>query len=371
MTINNREFNFYPDITRKALKLIDETTAFSAVGLPAFGISIFLLKLSTNPKYKFIFVDAYELASMTKKDFFRQLLKKLTGKYINKPDEYVIAQCREELEKLLLDSNQKIVIIFNRFDMLSDNFDKNFFDSLRVIHSVNKHRIVFIFGVCRLIHNLTPESILGTNMDFFTNILYLRLYQENELLYLLDKYGPSKDNIKNSKKFIKYSGGHFQLLQLLLKTETPNNPIKDPFVNLVLKNIFSYLNHEQKKIVEKVALEKPLQIEDDYLLKTNLVRQRNKKYQLFSSLMADYIKTNIKVKFTAKENKLIKLLKMNLGKVVSRETIFNTVWSGETDNATDWALDSLAYRLRKNPAFTSQGYHLESYKKQGYLLIKN
>jgi len=38
-----------------------------------------------------------------------------------------------------------------------------------------------------------------------------------------------------------------------------------------------------------------------------------------------------------------------MGNVVSKDDIFATVWSDSPDQASDWALDALIYRLRKHP----------------------
>ncbi|MBI2597455.1 winged helix-turn-helix domain-containing protein [Candidatus Daviesbacteria bacterium] len=59
-----------------------------------------------------------------------------------------------------------------------------------------------------------------------------------------------------------------------------------------------------------------------------------------------------------------------MGNVVSKDEIFTEVWGEESENATDWALDALIYRLRKHPFLKAHGYIIESYKKVGYSLIQ-
>jgi DNA-binding response OmpR family regulator len=100
-------------------------------------------------------------------------------------------------------------------------------------------------------------------------------------------------------------------------------------------------------------------------------------FKLFTPLLAEYIKTNLPVKLPAKEAKLFKLLRKNIGKVTSKDEIFTEVWgeenidaTGKSDLPTDWALDALIYRLRKHPFITSHGYIIESHKKVGYTLIQ-
>ena len=66
---------------------------------------------------------------------------------------------------------------------------------------------------------------------------------------------------------------------------------------------------------------------------------------------------------------MFSVLKAHLNTVVSREEIFSSVWGVEDDNVTDWALDALVYRLRKNKVFQNSGFTIENHKKQGYSLI--
>ncbi len=97
--------------------------------------------------------------------------------------------------------------------------------------------------------------------------------------------------------------------------------------------------------------------------------QDKKSYSLFTPLLSEYIKTNLPVKLPVKEKILFNLLRKNLGKVVTKYEIFTEVWPNSED-ATDWALDALVYRLRKNSFIHSHGFIIESSKKVGYTLIQ-
>lgn len=78
---------------------------------------------------------------------------------------------------------------------------------------------------------------------------------------------------------------------------------------------------------------------------------------------------NIKIKLPPKEALLFSLLKRNEGKAVSKDELFKVIWQN-SDEVTDWSLNALIYRLRKNPTFSSSGYTIESQKKIGYYLLK-
>ena len=70
--------------------------------------------------------------------------------------------------------------------------------------------------------------------------------------------------------------------------------------------------------------------------------------KLFSPLLAQYIKQNSSFKLPVKEYKLFNVLKKNIGKIVTKDEIFQHVWGEDYTEASDWALNSLIYRLRKN-----------------------
>lgn len=76
------------------------------------------------------------------------------------------------------------------------------------------------------------------------------------------------------------------------------------------------------------------------------------------------------VRLPVKESKLFKLLRKNLGNTVSKDEIFIEIWNENSEEATDWALDALIYRLRKHPFMITNGYIIESHKKIGYTLIQ-
>lgn len=114
---------------------------------------------------------------------------------------------------------------------------------------------------------------------------------------------------------------------------------------------------------------------DEYLLGVGYIKTINYKlstinYSLFSPVLEEFIKTNLPKKLPVKERLLFKLLQNNMGKVVSKDEIFKTVWPDNEAGATDWALDALIYRLRKHPFMKAHGYLIESQKKVGYTLIQ-
>jgi hypothetical protein len=368
MNLGNK---FYSNTTQEAINLVKSSTSFSAIGVSDFGRTVFLKHLSNLPlNNKFIFVDIYDLASYSRIEFFKLLLKQLGSREQKFNNELeVVAKCREQIA-ILLKKEEKLVIIINRLDLVSFKFSRDFFDNFRSLRMVDSRRIIFIFGVCSPIHTLASTTLLGTDILLYSQIHYLPLYSKEDLKIMANTYGPYVSEKEILNQAAELSGGHFQLFQLLLKNNLQKNLLQDDFIKLAIKNLLRHLNHSQIKILERVAAEKEKVVDDPYLLSTRMVQKDGQKLRLFSPLVKEYLLTNIKTKLPVKENKLFILLKNNFGKMVTRDEIFAGVWEKDPDDATDWALDALAYRLRKNPAFKNMGYILENHKKQGYTLIK-
>ena len=355
----------------EATDLINRSISFSILGIPTSGISIFVKKLTTLPLGYFVYVDAYALATHTQIEFFRVLLKELEGSYEDDDTVDILVQkCKQQVENLL-EREEKIIFVFNRFDQLMDIFDKSFFDTLRCFQQLNEQKIVMIFALCRTIHELAGEYLAGKDIAFYSTIFYLKPYSENDLRQLLKLHGPEFDGSEvNLNKALKLSGGHFQLLQLIIRSGFFDNSLKDPFIKMSLKNIHDHLSYKQKKIVQQIAMNKAVTVEDEYLLNLAIIRPTENGYEFFTPLFGEYIKQNMSFKLPAKEGKLFKLLKSKVDEVVSKEEIFTHLWKQDDDRATDWALDALIYRMRKNPAFKNSGYQIESHKKVGYRLFK-
>ncbi len=269
------------------------------------------------------------------------------------------------------------MIIFSRFDQLSKDFDANFLSNIQSLAAQNlttlSNNIVLIFTAVKPLHELSPEAVSGGNLSFYSKIYYFKPFTSLDLKNLLNLEGVTKAQ-PNLDKMIKMSGGHNQLLHILLNSQKQQNLLLDQFVRLQLKDLISYLSYQQRKQLQKLAANKNVSEIDEYLSGVGMVSSKGRpasgwEFQIFTPLLTGYIKTNIPVRLPVKEAKLLKLLRNNLGKTVSKDEIFAEVWSG-SEEATDWALDALIYRLRKHPFMISNGYIIESHKKVGYTLIQ-
>ena len=374
---NFKEKALGPDFAKDKLKdfkaLIEASQSFTVVSMPGVGVSYFLKYLSCQDFACFIHIDLYNLPTLSQHEFYRMFHRDLGGKPTSSTDEQVFLEIKAILKKLA-EENEKVVIIFSRFDQLKKDLDENFLSNLQSLTSVTQGKIVLIFTAIKPLYELSPEAVTGGNLPFYSKVYYFKPFSKEDLKKLFTLEHTQKAH-PNLDEMIKLCGGHNQLLNVFINSHKQNNLLLDKFVTLQFKDLYNYLDYTQKKQIQKIALGKPVEEVDEYLLGVGMVKNvksqmSNVKFQLFSPVLSEYIKVNIPHKLPVKERALFNLLKANFGRVISKDEIFKEVWGEDSENASDWALDALVYRLRKHPFLKSQGYIIESHKKVGYTLIQ-
>ncbi|MEK7617476.1 MAG: helix-turn-helix domain-containing protein [Patescibacteria group bacterium] len=365
--------NFVPETLKKVKEYIDRGTSFVLMSMPGVGASYFLKYLATTNLAYFIHVDFYELPNLTQHEFYKLLLYRLGGKPKKESDEQLFIKAKSLLYKIS-EKQKKVVIIFNRFDQLKKEFDWNFLSNIQSLSTLAPGKIVLIFTSTKPLIEIAPEALQGGNLTFYSKVVYFKPYTKAELKKLLKIEPQELAEGANIEKLLEASGGHNQLFRILLNSHKQQNLLLDQFVKTQLKALIDYLDYSRKKQIQKIALGKKVEDIDDYLLGVGMIKKTDKGYKLFTPLLAEYIKSNFPLRLPPKEAKLFKLLRNNIGRVVSKDEIFATVWDPSTgsgqEGATDWALDALIYRLRKHHFITSHGYIIESHKKVGYSLIQ-
>lgn len=253
--------NFRNDDIQNINLLINSSTPFSVVGLPGMGISIFLRYLATTQIAYFIHVDINELPKFSNQELFKSLLKEITNKNIKTRDGDFIKLCKKELEKLVINKN-RIVIIFNRFDKLKKQFNAELFSNLRVLRDVDKEKIVMIFAANKPLVVQTPDLFQGGNLTMFSESYFLKPYSKCDLIRLHQLNSPNRSlPLRFMNKAFELSGGHYQLFQLLIRSEyLKNNPLSDSIIQLQFKELLQLFTHDQKKQLLRIALLKKLNI---------------------------------------------------------------------------------------------------------------
>lgn len=359
--------DFAKDKSKIFKEYIDRGISFVVISMPGVGVSHFLKYLAIKDFALFFYVDTYSLPHLTKYEFYKNLLIQLGGKAGSKNEDGLLSESKKLLETLSK-KHEKIVIIFSRFDQIKKEFDSKFLSDIRSLTKVKRGKIILIFTSTKPLNEISPQALVGGNLGFYSENLFFLPYSKSDLnkLLTLRLFKPLPSS--TLYKLIDLSGGHNQLLHILLNSQKQNF-LQDQFVKLQMKDIISYLDYSTRKSLQRLAFGKKVSEISEYLLGVGIVKQINQDVEFFTPLLKEYVKSNFPVKLPVKEGRLFKLLRKNLGRVVSKDEIFAEVWEGNPQ-ASDWALDALIYRLRRHPFIQNQGYIIESYKKQGYTLVQ-
>ncbi len=364
--------DFCEDRLHKIRNLLTPSGLFTIVGIPGVGISFFIRFLATRNFARFIYLDTSSLTALNKYEFYTALLKELGGTKISKSDQEILNECKKRIKELLK-KEKHIVFLFNRFDDLGRGIDKNLLDNLRTLRHIAADKISMIFVTHKGLYDVSPDAVSDANLDLFSNLYYFASLPKDDLEKLFLLHSP--DLISEKKIFdevYELSGGHYQLAKLILKTGRRNDLLTDKFIKISLKKIYDKLTYLQKKTLAKITFNKTVDSIDAELIRYGFVIGDKSDYRIFSPVFEEYIKENASIKLSVKEAKLFALLKKKLGRVVAKEELFRSLWLEDGEEfGSDWALNSLIYRLRKNPMFVAKGFVIESHKKTGYMLVKN
>lgn len=365
--------DFCKEIYQKVVGNIVSSKSFTMLGMPGVGVSYFLRFLSSrkipNLDVCFVFVDFYSLATLSRLEYLRWLLKELGAKLIPKNEDDIYHACQNQIKKLL-PKFDRVVIIFNRFDQLHQEFTPQFLANLRSLINLDPARVVLIFTANKPLYEVSPSSVAGNNLGFYANAFYFGTFSKGDLAKILHLHFPDiKISDLKIQNVLDLASGHNQLMHILYSSESRENPLLDRFIILQMKELMDFLPSRQKKILQNISLGKKITQVDQYLTNIGIVRKNGSSYILFTPILEDYIKTHLNLNIPAKEGKLFKLLKQNLGQVVSKEEIFDYVWGKDSLEASDWSLNALIYRLRKNQGFKKEGCVIESVKKLGYKML--
>jgi DNA-binding response OmpR family regulator len=365
---NYKESRLNPDfcdqLTDEVNQLILQRESINLVSFPGTGTTIFLKFFMTHSPHKFIYLDEDKFENDTAEEFYKQVLEslKLDTKIQNHQ-----TQVKLYIQKILPESD-RLIFVFNHIDSLGKKINKDLFKTLEKIRALDKEKIVFILNSKTPLTELLSTDMMMLNMKLFTNILYLKPYGEKDLLEICKKLLNQNTNINQLRDVYTMSGGNYFLSYLLLRPDI--NRFNDPFINIHLKKIIESLTYQRRKVLNNIAMEKTITGMDPYLINCGLVSYQDGNYKLFSPLLKSYLKQNSSIKLSHYEEKVFKVLKDKLGKFITKDELFNSVW-GEDAFPSDWALNSVIYRIRKNKAFNQQGYSIENHKKVGYRLLRD
>ena len=362
--------DFCQDIINSIKIASNKGSSLALVGMPLVGNITFCRFLATTGIAYFAYVDTQSLKNKTRNDLFISLYNELEGNNLKKALLNPFEECKNRIRQLVK-SHKNIIIIITRIDYMKEELDKGLLANLKSIMDIHVGKITFIVTANQPLNKISSTALYH-NPSFLSDNIYFQPFQENDFKKLLSFLPGAKNTNKKELVTIQIlSGGHICLMWQLLKTEYLDSPMDDDIIQLHLKTIYDAYSTLQKTQLRKIASGRKIKNVDPFLLKIGLVKELGEeKYELFTPLLRDYILTYAHTKLTRKERKLFYLLKKRLDKLVTKDEIFEEVWGDDPDLGSDWALNSLIYRLRKNPTFVSKGYVIENEKDEGYKMIK-
>lgn len=355
--------DFCKDSTKECLGLISKATSFNLVAMSGVGITFFAQYLETKSKDDFVYINTYEMPEFSKDNFYEQLYTKLGGE-LKTGAEPKIEEIKCLLDLKVKSSKRKLVLVINRLDRLDKILDQNFFDILRFFKDVDRSKIVMIFVSSRQIIDQYSSKIKDL-FNLVSKTVFFKPFSIRDLRQVLKIDGSSSVE----EGAVALCGGHHNLYNVLSRCQSLDNPLSDSMVELLIKDLCASLPRKTREEL-KMIIKKGVAPKDDYLTHMGYAQKVKGRYKTFSPLLSEYMTAEeSRTNLPYKEAKLLNLLKTHLGKPVTKNQIFDTIWQHEDGIASEWALNSLVYRLRNHPAFDSKRYIIKSYKKVGYTLL--
>jgi hypothetical protein len=351
--------NFCKDLIAQCLGLLPNSRAINLVAVPGTGVTFFVRHLANLSPAEFISINSYEMHEFTKAALYNQLARKL-GLEATTADQLDLQAIGEALKKRA--GNGQVVLVFNRFDRLGPILDQALYENLHFLSDVTDNRLIMLFVTA-----VPFIELAGTGLQGLLRLIDQEIFFAGYSISDLNEIMATSGNASIEPAALKLSGGHHALLQILMRCQNLDNALADPMVELLIKDMYIGLSPKRRKMLEAVAAGRRKQI-DPYLISVGYIRLDKDKRSVFTSLLAEYALRQNQAHLPVRERRLWHVLKRNVGRVVSKQEIFDAVWRDSDGIATDWALNALVYRLRRHPSFDSQRYTVESHKKQGYIL---
>jgi hypothetical protein len=390
------------------------------IGMKRVGISNFLRFFLHHPhvpekyigteKQQYIVVDLNNLVERTTYAFWMLTLKRvcdeiLSGDYPEKVKEesrllftqsiqlrdcFFTIEAVQRLLSLIADHGRYINLFLLRFDRLAEVITAEFFANLQGLKDSVAH-LSYVMTSYRPLHELVPTVFTRSSLAGFFHEQYLHPATDSDLEIMLTTLIDRYDMVLSEamkKEILRLASGHAQYLHLLVlkikhHEELNSQPEKleeitahDEEVQLLGEEIFMSLTEEERRDILEMfpTLGKQKRQVKKYLTDTGIVVD-GQQSQLFNPLFAYYLdsqqyrgeKTH---DFTKKEHALFTLLLAEVGKLVERDKIIESVWPDEVEfGISDWAIDRLVARVRRKLRLQRSHYKIVTVITRGYKLV--
>lgn len=279
--------------------------------------------------------------------------------------------------------------------------ETNFSSFLKLEHLLEKtsNCSMIIFSETDLT-NERYEMLSDKCSLLFDHVLLSPLYGKKDIRQFF-KYNNSMWGMKLpavwEEKIIKDSGGHLWLVSHLQRCFRDNPSfsferiVKDDLLKDKLRIIWKYFLSAEQDIFKKVFTKQlndtdQLTHEYNFLCKMGFISSRKEigipllkliiqqadqlhKFKLINKQIY-YLEENLSVQLSKEEDIFLTTLLIDREKIVSREKLAMNLWGKSWEEKySDWALDRLAYRLRKRlQHFGVDPHLLQTKKRKGFIL---
>jgi len=400
------------DVVSKIFENISKRESFSFIGMEDNCKINVLRFLSTRTdiqkkylgnktdKYLYVLTDLNELMEPTVTGFYHlvalsliEALKNekidfsfLNNIFIDSP-QILLKSLKEDFAKAIEKTGKTIVLIFNEFDVVSQNLNIDLITrNLVALRNIARFNIIFIFTLLRPVN--LPYS-------FYKKTVWMTPFSGKDALGVISRNeGRYEVSLSSSQKekIIELSGGHAGMIKFMVQNLADVNPkttdakIKglDEVGDVCLQNerLLSPLTDIEKSKLKNNQY-------DELLLKLGFQIKINGKARCFSPALEKYLRKNkgctplfcfdkenneiyffgkpITKELTLKEFSLMKLLIDSPDKIFKRDEIMEKIWENG-EYPSDWAFDKLISRLRKKLSIASENEYIHIKKGVGISL---
>lgn len=288
-----------------------------------------------------------------------------------------------------------------RFDRLKEAVIPEFFDNLQGLKDATGQKLVYVFTSFRPLDQIAPAVFQRKALSVFSHRLYVQPAKPKDSIIIFTtlkkKYQLHLDQ-KTEAQLTRLAGGHVQYLQLALiilneqrqkhagvGNELTNLILADERITLQSEELFESFTLDEQTLLKKIVKGQKITHHDlskaQYLLDTGCLTKIKKDVNIFSPLLADYLRRKEParngaekngVDFTKKENALFLVLQTNLNQICEREKIVAGVWPEASEiGISDWAIDRLVARVRVKLKKQNSPFEIVTVKTRGYKLVNS
>lgn len=318
-------------------------------------------------------------------DEMREKSDILFAQSIQLRDTFFTMHAVQRLLSYLTDAGYTVTLFFLRFDRLQSVITNEFYSNLQGLKDTTP-RLAYVVTSFRPLDELVPEVFKPSSVPGFFQEQYvppLNAGEQTDFLKNLFQSYQLRYSFDAAQEIERLCGGHVQYLHLsVLRLKASPEALATPHkIESVLKadeNI-AFLSEEILKSLmpaeQQVLKRLPVDLEacPRYLLDTGVVTSTGNVFSpLFALGMKDrsQSRTQLAREFTKKEQVFFDVLHENLGGLVERNTLIESVWPEESElGVSDWAVDRLAARVRRKLITQQSPYKIQTVVSRGYKLL--